>query len=165
MLDDQGRQIGILDKNEALKLAQVQGKDLVEIAPNANPPVVKLIDYKKFKYLEAKKERQSKKAAKNVGIKELRLRPFMGEHDINFKLKQGEEFLKEGNQLKISVMFRGREITKKEFGFDIINKVLKSYDTISKLVKEAHFEGRTLVAIIAPISLKKIKNEKETKNQ
>ena len=115
-MDEAGKQIGIIDRFEALKKAQSEEKDLVEIAPNANPPVVKLINYKKFKYLEEKKQKEQRKSAKNVGMKEIRLSPFMGENDFNTKIKQGEEFLKEGNQLKISLPFKGREITHKEFG-------------------------------------------------
>ena len=114
LLDETGKQIGILDKNEALRRAQMEDKDLVEIAGQAKPPVVKLIDFKKFKYLEAKKERESRKSIKHVGVKEIRLSPFIGEHDFQVRIKQGAEFLNGGNQLKISVPFRGREITHKE---------------------------------------------------
>lgn len=150
LLDDTGKSLGLFDKNEALKLAQAQEKDLVEIAPNAKPPVVKLIDYKKFKYLEAKKERQSKKSVKNVGMKEVRLSPFIGEHDFETRLKQSEEFIKEGNQLKISVPFRGREITHKEFGFNTIKRASDRLSSVAKIIKPPYFEGRVLVAIYAP---------------
>lgn len=150
LISEKGNQIGIKDKLDALKLAQAEGKDLVEIAPNAKPPVVKIIDFKKFKYLEAKKDRESRKKVKNVTIKEIRLSPFMGEHDLHTRLSQGREFLKEGNQLKITVPFRGREITKKEFGMEVIKKALAGLSEISRVIKEPHFEGRVLVAILAP---------------
>lgn len=150
LLDETGKSLGLFDKNEALKLAQAQEKDLVEIAPNAKPPVVKLIDFKKFKYLEAKKERQSRKSVKNVGVKEIRLSPFIGEHDFLTRVKQAEEFLKEGNQLKISIPFRGREITHKEFGYNTLKKATDYLAAVAKVTKSPYFEGRVLVGILSP---------------
>lgn len=150
VLDELGKQIGILDKNEALRRAQSEGKDLVEIAPKAVPPVVKLIDFKKFKYLEAKKERESKKNVKKVGIKEIRLSPFISEHDFQIRVSRGENFLKSGNQLKISLPFRGREIVHKEFGTSIINKAINTLQPVGKVVRMPYFEGKVLVTILAP---------------
>ena len=150
LIDEKGSQIGIKDKNTALKIAQKEGKDLVEIAPNAKPPVVKIIDFKKFKYLEAKKRRDERKKTKNVTVKEVRLSPFMGDHDLNTRLTQAREFLKEGNQLKISVPFRGREITKKEFGMEIMKKAIENLNEFSRIIREPHFEGRVLVTMLAP---------------
>src|SRR3990167_11095742 len=100
LLDEAGKQIGIVSKIEALQKAKELNIDVVEIAGNAKPPVAKLIDFKKFKYQEAKKERESKKSQKNVGVKEIRLRPFMGAHDFDTRLTKAREFLSEGNQLK-----------------------------------------------------------------
>lgn len=148
LLDENGKQIGVVSKIEALQKAKELGIDVVEIASKANPPVAKLIDFKKFKYQEAKKDREARKSQKNVGVKEVRLRPFIGQHDFDTRVKQGKEFLDEGNQLKISVFFKGREITRKEFGFDVIKKFLGNFETI-KVVREPHMEGRTLVAMIA----------------
>lgn len=150
LLDEEGKQIGLINRNDALKRAQIEEKDLVEIAPNAKPPVVKLIDFKKFKYLEAKKERESKKNIKHVGIKEIRLSPFIGEHDFDTRLAKAEEFLKEGNQLKITVVFKGREITHKEFGMSIMTKAIERLADISKINKPPHFEGRFYVVILTP---------------
>jgi len=150
LLDDTGKRIGIIDKQEALRMAQSQEKDLVEIAPRANPPVVKLIDFKKFKYLEAKKNKESRKSSKNVGMKEIRLSPFIGEHDLNTKVAQATEFLKEGNQVKIAIPFRGREITRKEFGYNTMNKAIEKLAAISKVSRQPMFEGRVLVAGLAP---------------
>jgi len=147
LLDEEGKQIGIVSKIEALQKAKELGIDVVEVAPNAKPPVAKLIDYKKFKYQEAKKERESKKSQKNVGVKEVRLRPFIGQHDFDTRLAKAREFLSEGNQLKISVFFRGREITRKEFGFDIMKRFVTSLTQV-KVVREPHMEGRTLVAMV-----------------
>ncbi|MCL4339481.1 translation initiation factor IF-3 [Patescibacteria group bacterium] len=150
LLDETGKQIGIVDKNEALRRAQAEEKDLVEIAPNSKPPVVKLIDFKKFKYLEAKKERESRKNIKHVGVKEIRLSPFMGEHDLNIRLEQAQGFLKDGNQLKISLPFKGREIAHQEFGREIMGKAIQHLQEISKVVKSPYMEGRVLVAILTP---------------
>jgi translation initiation factor IF-3 len=148
-LDDSGKQIGVIDRNEALRKAQTEEKDLVEIAPNAKPPVVKLIDFKKFKYIEAKRERESRKSIKHVGIKEIRLSPFVGEHDFETRLSRGEKFLKEGNQLKIAIPFRGREITRKEFGMAVIRKAIVRLSHISRTIREPYFEGRVLVTMLA----------------
>ncbi|OGG18986.1 translation initiation factor IF-3 [Candidatus Gottesmanbacteria bacterium RIFCSPHIGHO2_02_FULL_39_14] len=148
LIDDKGRQIGIKDRQEALRLAQKESKDLVEIAPHAKPPVVKIIDFKKFKYLEAKKERESRKKVKHVTVKEVRFSPFMGEHDFKTRLTQAEEFLKEGNQLKLAVPFKGREITKKEFGMTVINKAINYLSPFARVIKSPYFEGRVLVAML-----------------
>ncbi len=165
LLDESGKQIGVIDKNEALKMAQAENKDLVEIAPNAKPPVVKLIDFKKFKYLEAKKERDARKNIKHVGVKEIRLSPFMGEHDLNVRVKQGEEFLKAGNQLKISVPFKGREITHKEFGFEIINKAMKVLQPVSKVIKAPYMEGRVLVSMLSSFKAGKSNEDAKTEDK
>lgn len=147
LLDEGGKQLGILTKEEALRKAREAGVDVVEIAPKANPPVAKLIDFKKFKYLESKKTRDEKKRQKNVGIKEIRFRPFIGEHDLNFRVNQAKEFLSQGNQLKISIPFRGREITRKEFGFAVLKRFLDQLSEI-KIIREAHFEGKVLTTMI-----------------
>lgn len=147
LLDEAGKQIGVVSKLEALQKAKELGIDVVEIAQNAKPPVAKLIDFKKFKYQEAKKDRESKKSQKNVGVKEVRLRPFIGAHDFDTRLARGREFLKDGNQLKISVFFKGREITRKEFGYQVIQRFINQLESI-KVVREPHMEGRTLVAMI-----------------
>lgn len=150
LLDETGKQIGVVDKMEALKRAQAEQKDLVEIAASAKPPVVKLIDFKKFKYLEAKKERESRKSIKHVGLKEIRLSPFMGDHDLTTRVNQGAEFLKSGNQLKISLAFRGREITHKEFGMAMMQKALNKLSEVAKVVRQPYFEGKILIATMAP---------------
>ncbi len=147
LLDETGKQIGVVSKLEALQLAKEQGIDVVEIAQNAVPAVAKLIDFKKFKYQEAKKERESKKNQKNVGVKEIRLRPFIGQHDFDTRKAQAQEFIKDGNQVKIVVFFRGREITRKEFGFDVMKRFINSIEAV-RIVRDAHMEGRTLVAMI-----------------
>lgn len=147
LLSEDGKQIGVVTKLEALQKAQELGLDVVEVAPNAKPPVAKLIDFKKFKYQESKKERESKKSQKNVGVKEIRLRPFIGEHDFVTRQKKSEEFLADGNQVKISVFFRGREITRKEFGYEVMKRFIGGLDSV-RVVREAHLEGKALVAMV-----------------
>lgn len=147
LLDEEGKQIGIVSKLEALQKAKELNLDVVEIAPTANPPVAKLIDYKKFKYQLAKQEREQKKSQKNVGVKEIRLRPFIGQHDVDTRLEQAKEFLNEGNQIKIGVFFKGREITRKEFGYKVLNDFITKLESV-KIVKEPHMEGKKLTATV-----------------
>jgi len=149
LLDEEGKQIGILTKLEALQMAKEKDLDVVEIAATAKPPVAKLIDFKKFKYQEAKKDRESKKSQKNVGVKEIRLRPFIGQHDFDTRLKRAKEFLEDGNQVKLSLFFRGREITRKQFGFDVMKRFIESL-TDAKVVREPKLEGKILHAMVVP---------------
>ncbi len=162
LIDEAGKQIGVVSKLEALQKAKELDVDVVEIAPKAKPPVAKLIDYKKFKYLEAKKEREERRTQKHVGIKEVRLRPFIGTHDFATRLARAHEFLEDGDQLKITLFYRGREITKRQFGIDVMNRFLASLTSV-RIVREPHMEGRTLVASVVPE--KKREQHAETKNK
>lgn len=123
----------------------------MEIAPNAKPPVAKLIDFKKFKYLEAKREQQIKKKTKEVEVKEIHLRPFIAEHDFEVRIHQAEEFLKDGNRLKIVVKFQGREFSKKEFGYKIIKRFTEELEGVAQASGPPRFEGRVLVAFLTPV--------------
>lgn len=163
VLDDAGKQIGVFSKDEALRRAREQGLDLVEIAPLAKPPVCKIIDFKKFKYLESKKERENKKKTKNVELKQITLSPFIQEHDLLTKAAKGKEFLKDGNKLKLIVKFRGRQLGKKEFGFTIINKFIENIKDFGDIERPAHTEGPMVVASLIPVKkrgLNETKNEK-----
>ena len=150
LIDETNKQIGVVTKEEALKMARAESKDLVEIAGAAKPPVVKLIDFKKFKYLEAKKDKGQKKS-KSGAVKEIRLSPFIGKHDFDTRLSQGKEFLVSGNQLKVVVKFSGREITRKEFGMTVINNYIQSLTDIAKVIRPPHFEGRLLITMLVPV--------------
>lgn len=158
LLDDKGAQIGIVSKLEALQKAKELGLDVVEVASSAKPPVAKLIDYKKFKYQEARKERESKKTQKNVGVKEIRLRPFIGQHDFDTRLKRAKEFLDDGNQVKITVLYKGRELGRKQFGFEVLTRFIKDLGVI-KVVREPRMEGRSLAAMV--VNDKKGEGEEE----
>lgn len=149
LLDEEGKQIGIITKLEALQKAKELDLDVVEIAPAAKPPVAKLIDFKKFKYQEAKKEQEIRKSQKNVGVKEIRLRPFIGQHDFDTRLNRAKEFLEDGNQVKLSLFFRGREITRKEFGFDVMKRFIAGLEAV-RVVREPKLEGKVLAAMVVP---------------
>lgn len=148
LLDEEGKQIGVVSRIEALQKAKELNVDVVEVAPNAKPPVAKLIDYKKFKYQEAKKERENRKSQKNVGVKEIRLRPFIGEHDFETRKIRAQEFIENGNQVKINVQFRGRELGRKEFGFEVLKRFITGLGS-AKVVREPHMEGKILAATVA----------------
>ena len=131
-------------------MAREQGIDLVEIAPNATPPVCKLIDFKKFKYQEKKKDKEIRKKAKVVELKQIRLRPFIGDNDFNVRIKKTREFLTDGHRVKISVQFYGRQLAHKEFGFKIFERISTEVADIGKLDREAKFEGKQLVGYFMP---------------
>jgi translation initiation factor IF-3 len=160
VVDEQGKQIGILPISEALKKAAELNADLVEVAPSANPPVCKIIDFKKFKYLEAKKHQEEKRKSKKVEIKEVRLTPFIAKNDFDFRIKRAEEFLKEGNKVKISVKFHGRQLTRKEFGYELIAKAKEKLAFCSKLEGEPKFVGNQLEMLLSPL-----KEQKHEQNQ
>mgnify|MGYP001562095789 CR=1 FL=1 len=149
VLDAEGKQIGVLSKQEALQLAQDQELDLVEVAPAAKPPVARIIDYNKFLYQLEKKKREEKKKAKVSETKEIRLGPFMSENDLQTRIRQGREFLENGDKLRLVVKFKGRQITHPEFGKEIIGKLFDSLKDISKVDREPKFEGRQMVAILS----------------
>lgn len=149
VLDAQGQQIGILTRNEALEMAQKQALDLVEIAPTAKPPVAKIINFKKFLYQQEKKEKEEKKKAKVSQTKEVRLGPFMSENDLQVMIKRGREFISEGDKLRIVVKFKGRQITRPEFGRKIVENFINALSDIAKIDKEPRLEGRQMVAVLS----------------
>lgn len=161
VLDAQGQQIGILSKSEALKLAQDQELDLIEIVPMANPPVAKIIDFRKFLYQQEKKKKEEKKKAKVSQTKEVRLGPFMSENDLQVMIKRGREFLEDGNKLRLVVKFKGRQITRPEFGHQIIRKAIEDLSDVSKVDREPRLEGRQLIAILSTEKGKKNAESKE----
>lgn len=150
VLDATGAQIGVLSKYEALRKAREEGLDLVEIAPTAQPPVAKIIDFNKFIYQEEKKKRDEKKKAKTSETKELRLGPFIEDHDFMVIMKRARDFLGDGNKVRFVVKFAGRQITHPEFGHQILDKTINELSDISKIEREKHFEGRQLVSILSP---------------
>ena len=150
LLDAGGKQIGVFPRYQALDLARKKSLDLVEVAPMATPPVAKLIDFKKFIYQEAKKLREEKKKTKVSETKELRLGPFMNEHDLNVMIRRGRVFLEDNNKVRMVLKFIGRQITHPEFGKDIVQKVILALSDVSKIEREPHLEGKQLIAILSP---------------
>jgi translation initiation factor IF-3 len=138
-------------KDEALRKAVEAGVDLVEVVAKANPPICRIIDFKKFKYLESKKEKESKKKHKGGEVKEVRLSPFIGEHDLNTQLKKTKEFLHNNNRVKFVVKFAGRQMAKTDFGRVLLNRVSETLKEEAKIERDIKMEGRQMVMIIAPI--------------
>ena len=155
LLRDDGSQIGVLPLTEALSQAKSAGLDLVEIAPKAVPPVVKLVDYKKFLYQLAKKARSDKSQAKKVDLKEIRLTPFMAQNDLDTRLRQGRDFLSEGHKLKIAVKFVGRQLTHREFGGTMWQRALDVLADISAVDQQPKWIGKVYTGTLTPV--KKVK--------
>jgi translation initiation factor IF-3 len=150
VIDETGKQVGIMPTRQALALAQERGLDLVEVAPNAVPPVCRLLDFGKFQYERAKREREAKRAQKQIEVKEVRLRPKTGEHDIAFKLRDVRRFLESGAKVKIRVRFRGREITHLEVGRELLDRVAQELADIATIEQPPALEGPSLLMILAP---------------
>ncbi len=150
LIDEQGEMLGVVPIAEALRIAEGKGLDLVEISPHAEPPVCKTIDFGKYKYQLQKKEHEKRKHQKIVQTKEIKLRPAIGEHDYQVKLKSAIEFLKDGDKVKVSLRFRGREITHQEIGFDLLNRFKTDTEELAKLEMGPKMEGRQAVMVLAP---------------
>lgn len=148
VLDAESKQIGVFTKQEALDKARELELDLVEIAPNAQPPVAKIIDYKKFKYSESKKERAEKKGNSGGGLKELWLSPRIDTHDLETRIKRASEFLKEGYKVKLTVKFKGRELGHRELGFKVLDEAYKMLGDQGVPEKDPKFEGRNLTVVL-----------------
>ena len=150
VLDAEGKQIGILTRFDALQKAKELGVDLVEVAPMANPPVVRIIDFKKFLYQESKKKNEEKKRSKVSETKEIRLGPFMNDHDLRTMIRRGTGFLEDNDKVRLIVKFMGRQIAHPEFGQQIMQRTIGALSSLSKLERDPHFEGKQLIAILSP---------------
>ena len=150
LIDDKGDQKGIVPTIEALKMAKEQELDLVEVAPQANPPVCKILDYGKYRFEQEKKLRDSKKNQKQLKLKEIRMQPKLGSGDLDFKSKHVQEFLNEGNKVKVTIRFRGRELAHTELGYDVLKEVLKRLDDEYVVEKQPAMEGRFMSMTLSP---------------
>ena len=150
MIGADGSQLGIMTSSDALALAEEKDLDLVKIAPNAVPPVCKIMDYGKFRFEQLKKEKEAKKNQKVVEIKEIRMSPGIDVGDFNTKLKNAQKFLSDGNRVKVSVRFRGREMAHTEIGRDLLNKFAELCTEVSTLDKAAKLEGRNMSIFLSP---------------
>ncbi len=142
--------MGVLNRQEALSMAFERGLDLVEISPNAEPPVCKILDYGKFKYEQQKKKNEAKKKQKVIEVKEVQMRPMIDSNDLDIKCRSIKRFLEEGDKVKISMRFRGREVSHHEIGMEILMKVKESFEESAKVETMPKLEGRQMVMILAP---------------
>jgi translation initiation factor IF-3 len=150
LIDEEGHQVGVVKTAEALAMARQRDVDLVEVAAQASPPVARLMDFGRFKYEQSKKEREAKKHQQNVQLREVRMKPKIDDHDIDFKTRTAAKLLKQGDKVKVTVMFRGREITHPQIGKALLDRVVTSLDSIAMIEKDAMLEGRHMTIILAP---------------
>lgn len=150
LIGAKGDQVGIVPITEALRIAQEEQTDLVEVAPQADPPVCRLMDYGKFLYEQSKKERESRKSQKQTEIKEIRLRPKTGEHDIAYKVRDARRFLQRGAKVKVRIRFRGREITHPELGRALLNRVAEELSDVGVVEQSGRMEGHTMLMVLGP---------------
>ena len=155
VIDPEGKQLGILPIHEALRIAATFELDLVEVSPKSEPPVCRIMDYGKFKYQQQKKAHDAKKKQAVIHLKEVKMRPKTEEHDFQFKLRHIESFLKEGNKIKVTVVFRGRELAHPDLGRNMVNRIVEGIKEIGKVEQEAKFEGRNFIMILAPLQAPK----------
>ena len=146
-----GNNLGTMPLNKAIELAKKEGLDLIEISPNANPPVCKIMDMGKYKYDLQKKANQAKKKQKTVSLKEIKLRPGTETHDYNFKIKNAKKFITKGNKVKFTVKFKGREMQHTDLGKELMDKIIEETKDVAKVESKPKFEGRQMVMIIQPL--------------
>lgn len=149
VIGEDGEQLGIMSAKDALKLAQEADLDLIKIAPNAKPPVCKIVDYGKYRYEQMRKEKEAKKKQKTIDIKEIRFSPNIDTNDLNTKVNQAKKFLTKGDKVKVSVRFRGRELAHMEIGKDILANFAAQLEDVAVIEKPAKAEGRSMVMFLA----------------
>ena len=152
----EGEQLGVVNTSEALQRARAQDLDLVEVAPMAAPPVCRIMDFGKFKYITSKREQEARKKQTVIQVKEIKVRPKTEEHDLNTKLKHIRRFLDEGDKVKITVRFRGRELAyASQSGFEVLKHIVESIADVAKVESAPKMEGKTMMAIVSPTGHKK----------
>jgi translation initiation factor IF-3 len=145
-----GEQVGVVPIEDAQRLAREAGLDLVEVDPMARPPVVKVMDYGKFRFEQAKAARAARKKQHTIQVKEVKYRPGISEHDFEFKTRHARDFLAEGNKVKLTMMFRGRQITHPELGREVLNRVFDAVRDVAKIEADPRLEGRNMTMVLAP---------------
>lgn len=150
LIDQTGTNHGVTDIQAALAMAQEAGLDLVEISPNSTPPVCKILDFGKYKYQAQKKAAEARKKQKVVEIKEIKLRPMIDDHDYEVKMRAMHRFFEEGDKVKVTCRFRGRELAHQELGAKLLDRIREDVDSVAKVEQDAKFEGRQMVMILAP---------------
>jgi len=153
VLNEQGKMIGIMSSREAIELAQKEGKDLVLVTREAQPPVTKIIELSKYKYQQQQKQAKARKKSRTQELKEVRFKMFMGDNDVDVRKKRVKEFLEEGNKVRMSLEFRGRQISKKEFAYELFAQVINEVqdEELGKLEIEPKINGRKLIAQLTPV--------------
>ncbi|MEL7566983.1 MAG: translation initiation factor IF-3 [Dehalobacterium sp.] len=146
----EGEQLGVIPVKQALKIAAEKGLDLVEVAPTARPPVCKIMDYGKYRFEQSKREKEAKKNQKIITIKEVKLRPNIEEHDFMTKARNAEKFLLNGDKVKVTIMFRGREITHPDLGRQLCNKMAETMEQVATVEKTPKVEGKNMTMILTP---------------
>ncbi|WP_119068582.1 translation initiation factor IF-3 [Aggregatilinea lenta] len=155
VITDQNENLGVISIQEAMRIANERGLDLVEVSPNATPPVCKVMDFGKFQYERAKKEREARKLQKTIEVKEIRLRPKTDDHHRSFKVRDARRWLEEGMKVKVRIRFRGREITYPEIARDMLREVAEELDDVAVVEQSPNMEGRTMLMVLAPATEKK----------
>jgi len=150
LVDERGNMVGIVGRNDALSMASDVGLDLVEIAPNADPPVCKILDFGKYKYEEQKKKNEARKKQKIIEDKEIKLRPSIDDHDYDVKMRSMVKFIEEGDKVKVTMRFRGRELAHQELGMDVLVRVKDDLDEIAKVEQMPRMEGRQMTMVVSP---------------
>ena len=150
LIDSSGANHGVVDIQSAIAMAQEAGLDLVEIAPNSSPPVAKILDFGKYKYQAQKKAAEARKKQKVVEVKEIKIRPMIDDHDYDVKMRAMRRFFEEGDKVKVTLRFRGREMAHQELGYQLLNRVKDDTSKLAKVEQEPRFEGRQVVMVLAP---------------
>lgn len=154
LIDEKGEQVGVVPTAEALKLAEKAGLDLVEVSPNARPPVCRILDFGRFKYEQKKKERGSGKKSPGSQLKELRVRPAIDRHDLEYRLDKGREFLQKGHKVQVVCIFRGRQMAHPEHGYNVMNTVAEELKELARVESPPRLMGRRMTMLLAPLSTK-----------
>ncbi|MCH7951485.1 translation initiation factor IF-3 [Patescibacteria group bacterium] len=154
VVDEEGKQVGVMPTKEALELARKEGLDLVEVAAKEKPPVAKIVEFAKFKYQERRKHLAGKKKSKAQNQKVVRFTPFIAENDFQIRVKRAREFLEEGDKVSLVVKFVGRQITRKEFGYELIKRAHKDLQDVATMEREPALKGKLLITILAPMKKK-----------
>ncbi|MFZ5754281.1 MAG: translation initiation factor IF-3 [Bacillota bacterium] len=150
LVSDTGEQLGIMSPREALRIAAESGLDLVEVAPNAKPPVCKIMDYGKYKYEQSKREREARKKQHVINVKEVKLRPNIEDHDFEVKARNAVRFLEDGDKVKVTIMFRGRELSHPELGRELLLRVAAYVKDLANVEKDPKLEGKNMTMILSP---------------
>lgn len=155
MIDSNGDQLGVKTRQEALEIARTRDLDLVLVAPGAKPPVCRIMDYGKFRYEQQKKEQEARRKQRVIQVKEVRFTPGIGDHDFNTKLRNARKFIENGDKVKASVRFRGRAITHKDLGREVLDRLAKELEDIAQIESRAKMEGRNMFMMLGPVTEKK----------